>query len=193
MGTRRKLTLEDASAVKDALRPMARLFPGEREPEVRFQSREHTVQQISALWQKARDSFIEIGRWLNVARAAMQHGEWEEMVESDLPFTPARARQLRQVAEFVDSGLLPVEELPPHDTVVLELARLTPDQLASARRENLIRPDVRRSEIQAFRRKHRSDILTKEPDGEAEALRAERDRLLARIAAIDARLSELQA
>lgn len=200
MAARRKLTIDDAAAVKQALQPMARLLPGDRRGPladaglpvpVVFQSREHTVERIRTLWDHARDTFVEIGRWLNTAKGALGHGEWEDMIERELPFTPARARQLRQVAEFVDSGIVPTERLPPYDTIILELSKLSPDELATAQRENLVRPDVRRAEIQEFRRRHRAIATGTQARSEIDELRAERKRLLARLDAVNTRLAEL--
>lgn len=202
MSVRRKLTIDDAAAVKQALQPMARLLPGDRrgplagvEPAVpvAFQSREHTVERIRSLWDHARDTFVEIGRWLNAAKQALDHGDWEDMVEREMPFTPARARQLRQVAEFVDSNIIPAERLPPYDTIILELSKLSPDELAKAQRENLVRPDVRRAEIQEFRRRQRASRSGTQARSEIEDLQAERKHLLARLDAVNTRLAELGA
>jgi hypothetical protein len=43
--------------------------------------------RISAAWQQSVTSIIETGRLLTEAKAALDHGEWLPMVESDLPFS----------------------------------------------------------------------------------------------------------
>lgn len=118
---------------------------------ITFHSRTHTVERIKALWERARDDFLAIGRWLVVAKDRMEHGEYEAMVRAELPFSPSRARQLRTVAEFVDSGRIPLDRLPPADSVIYEIATLSDDELAAA--EPDIRPDLTRVEAKAFKKR----------------------------------------
>lgn len=150
---------------------------------IAFHSRAHTVERIKALWERARDDFLAIGRWLVVAKERMEHGEYEAMVRAELPFSPSRARQLRTVAEFVDSGRIPLERLPPADSVIYEIATLSDDELTAA--EPDIRPDLTRVEAKAFKKKRA------EPAPQ-NAL-ADRAALVRRIERLEQELAEAQA
>ncbi|HYF86151.1 hypothetical protein [Azospirillum sp.] len=150
---------------------------------ITFHSRTHTVERIKALWERARDDFLAIGRWLVVAKERMEHGEYEAMVRAELPFSPSRARQLRTVAEFVDSGRIPLERLPPADSVIYEIATLSDDELAAA--EPDIRPSLTRVEAKAFKKKR---IDTRAPGATPD-----RAALVRRIERLKQELAEAQA
>jgi hypothetical protein len=139
---------------------------------------------IGALWKEAETTFLTIGRYLALARATLPHGEYEAMVRDDLLMGPAVARKLRTVAESIDSGSLPVQDLPPNYTTIYLIATLPADVRVQAQREGLIHPEVRRNEIEAFRRRMVSTGLSRH-----DRLRQERIRLLTRLREIEAELS----
>lgn len=151
--------------------------------------REEFVQEIATLWRSAQEKFLLIGRYLVQARLRLPHGEFQAMVENELPFGYQVAYQLRMVAEAVDSGRLPGAKLPPSYATVYQLATLTTEQLRLADQRNLIRPDVTRPEIVRFKRDLRNTAI--DHVGRRESLMAERDRLRDRLAAIDAALAAL--
>ncbi|SMH62729.1 hypothetical protein [Azospirillum agricola] len=155
---------------------------GRRQEVIAYHSRSHTVERIKALWERARDDFLAIGRWLVVAKARMEHGEFEAMVRAELPFSPSRARQLRTVAEFVDSGRIPLERLPPADSVIYEIATLSEDELAAA--EPDIRPTLTRIEAKAFK---------KRVQGAGAPPASDRPALVKRIARLRQELAEAEA
>jgi hypothetical protein len=148
-------------------------------------SRAEYVHEISALWKEAEDKFLTIGRYLVQARATLPHGEYQAMVTQDLLMGPAVARKLRTVAETIDSGALPVQDLPPNYTTIYLLATLPADARAQAEREGLIHPEVRRGEIEAFRRRVASTGSDRH-----DLLYRERIRLLARLREIEAELGD---
>lgn len=150
---------------------------------IEFRSRAHTVERIKSLWERARDDFLSIGRWLVIAKARMEHGEFEAMIRAELPFSPSRARQLRTVAEFVDSGRVPLERLPPADSVIYEIATLSDDEFRAAEPE--IRPTLTRLEAKAFKRKPRD--AAPDPAGST------RSELVRRIARLRQELEEAEA
>lgn len=151
--------------------------------------REEFVHEIGTLWRSAQEKFLLIGRYLVQARNRLAHGEFQAMVENELPFGYQVAYQLRMVAEAVDSGRLPGTKLPPSYATVYQLATLTTEQLRLADQRNLIRPDVTRPEIVRFKRDLRQAAVDR-PD-RREALRAERDRLRERLALVEAELAAL--
>src|SRR5690242_13578303 len=78
-------------------------------------SREEYAMQIRCAWQKTIEGIIDCGTYLNEARAALGHGDYEAMIASDLPFTTATARKLRKIAANpVLANRAHVHALPAH-------------------------------------------------------------------------------
>jgi len=139
---------------------------------VDYRTREEYAREIGSLWSGAQERFIQIGRYLNAAKRRLLHGEFEAMIEQDLPFSPRTAYQFRMAAAAVDEGRLPENSLPPSYTIAYLLSTFDDGLLQEAKRANLIRPDVKRAEILRFREQ-------KQTSGEKlVALQAARDRLL---------------
>jgi hypothetical protein len=156
----------------------------------RLPTREAYVQELTRLWREAQDRFVAIGEYLMHAKETLAHGEYEKMVANDLPFGRAVAHSLRTVALAVQEGRLGKVELPRSYTTAYFLATLEPHHLALARERGLVRQDVPRSTIDAFRRE------LKDPQRKAldhPSLTKERLRLRTQMQAIQARLKELDA
>jgi hypothetical protein len=111
------------------------------------------TREISRLWREAQQSFLAIGRYLVQAKRKLAHGEFQKLVEASLPFGRQTAYELRMIAEAVDGGRIPEPKLPQAASVAYQLATLKPDDLAAANQEGLVRPDLRRPEIIAWKRK----------------------------------------
>ena len=111
------------------------------------------VREISRLWGEVRDKFLAIGEYLSLAKQQLAHGEYEAMIHSQLPFGKSAAHRMRTVAEAVRNGRLARNSLPQSYATAYELTLLTDRQLRLAEEQGLIRPDVVRSEIVAFRRR----------------------------------------
>jgi hypothetical protein len=160
--------------------------------EVEARTRDDFVRVIWNLWEDARQRFLLIGRYLNRAREALSHGEWGEMVRNDLPFSVAVADQFRTIAKAVDDGTFTVAELPQHYSVAYQLVTLRPEEAIRARQEGLLRPNVRRDEVMAFKKRLRVAVPTNtaQPRVSRDRLKAERERLLARLREIDDLLAE---
>jgi hypothetical protein len=117
-----------------------------------FTSRDSAVSEIRRLWKKTQQDFLIIGRWLIAAKLALPHGEFDDMVERDLPFSPSVARQLRTVAEFVEEGSIPREQLPDSYSTIYQIATLPEPLRAQAREKGLLRPNVTRTELLNLKR-----------------------------------------
>jgi len=143
---------------------------------------------IGKLWAEAQQKFIAIGRHLQQAKQTLAHGDYERMVSSMLPFGPSVARKLRTVAEAVDSGRLPGDSLPNAYSVAYELAVLPEGELLVAGERRLIRPDVTRREIEAFKR----EIRNAQSDRRA-VLALQRNQQMARLRAARAKVQEIEA
>jgi len=121
-----------------------------------FKNREGAVSEIHRLWNNAQQNFVSIGRWLTAAKEALPHGEYEQMVDGQLPFSPSIARQLRTAAEFVDSGVIPRDQLPESYSTVYQIATLTEPALEEAKRKALIRPNITRRELVELKRQYKA-------------------------------------
>ncbi len=75
---------------------------------VQYERREDFAREIGALWGRAQETFLTIGRYLTMAKLRLPHGEYQQMIERELPFGPSVALQIRTAAQAVDSGRLPV-------------------------------------------------------------------------------------
>ena len=157
--------------------------------------REDYVATVTALWSRARDCFVAIGRALEQAKARLPHGEFERMITNDLPFNKSVAHQIRVAAAAVSSGRLPGRQLPGNYTTIYHLATLDAEALSQAEQAGLFRPNLRRAEVIAFKRRlFRSNLV------DTDALIRERTLILRkqvelqeRLAAIEVELSSAEA
>ena len=136
---------------------------------LRLDSVDDYVVEIDTLWSRARDDYIRIGRYLNQARKQFGHGEYMKMCAERLPFGYQVAHQLRSIAEAVDEKRLDKEELPVTYSGAYQLVTLRDEVLKVARARKVVRPDVTRSEILAFKSEMRAPRTPKRaPSAERE-------------------------
>lgn len=143
--------------------------------------------EIARLWKDAQARFLDIGRRLNEAFDKLEHGEWGQLLES-LPFERATADKLRRVAAAADSGVVPVDRLPASYSTVYEVLTMTDAERTAAADAGLIRPDVKRAQLLAFKRAQRAQPDKADRRAELERLVA---RLRAELAAAEAELAAL--
>lgn len=109
-------------------------------------------QDIGAAWQKGAESVFETGQLLIQAKADLPHGEFEAMVERDLPFGPRTARMLMAVAEHpIISNRKHVSVLPPSWGTLYELTKLPPPVLEAKIEDGTITPKIERKAVAALR------------------------------------------
>jgi hypothetical protein len=149
--------------------------------------RQDFISEIGKLWLDAQNKFVLIGRYLIQAKEILPHGEFEAMIERELPFGRAVAHQLRTVAEVIDAGRLPVERLPANYSTVYQITTLNDDERQAALDAGVIRPDVTRAEVIAFKKTTRQAESTLD----RAALLRRRAKLAAEIEHIDAQLAEM--
>jgi len=151
------------------------------------------VTTISRLYDEAEERFVQIGRHLIEAKARLQHGEWSKMVAL-LPFSHRTATMLMTAARAITNRTIAPERAPRSWANVYLLASMSEDERKLAEERDLIRPDVTRREILAFRRQVSGggqggdDLMSEAMDSVAEEIA----RLLQEKARIEARLAELQ-
>lgn len=84
--------------------------------------KEHAA-RINEAWQKGVDAVVKTGLRIEDAKADLSYGEYEEMVRTDLHFSPQTALKLRAIASNkVLSNPAHVRHLPPSWGTLSELA-----------------------------------------------------------------------
>jgi hypothetical protein len=160
------------------------------------QAAEDYVATISHLWRQAQGTFLEIGKLLIRAKDMLAHGEYTEAVEARLPFSGRTAYQLREAARWAMEmdrlQAISLTQLPGAYSTIYLLSTLDRASLERAKHDGLIRPDLRRAELVAWRRKRMGEPVRTRADLEArrEKLRRDRDRLEAELREIEQALAE---
>jgi hypothetical protein len=157
---------------------------------------EDYVATISHLWRQAQGTFLDIGKLLIRAKDTLAHGEYTEAVEARLPFSGRTAYQLREAARWAMEmdrlQAISLTQLPGAYSTIYLLSTLDRASLERAKHDGLIRPDLRRAELVAWRRKRMGEPVRTRADLEArrEKLRHDRDRLEAELRKIEEALAE---
>jgi hypothetical protein len=151
-----------------------------------LETEEEVVHEISKLWREAQEKFLAIGRYLVRAKDRFA-GNYERLILPQLPFGRQVAFQLRTVAAAVDGGKIEEDVLPRSYSTAYTLVTLETEHLQLARSRNLVRPDVARSEIEAFRR----EILRSGPQRLA-ALARERQHVARELERLHKRMAEIE-
>lgn len=112
------------------------------------QSRGEWAASITDIWSTAAEAFIGVGRELIDAKASLPHGDFERMVEVDLPFGPRTARMLMTIAgDRRIADRKPVSDLPASWGVLYQLTRLDDETLSGAFDDGTIKPDMKRADV----------------------------------------------
>lgn len=147
---------------------------------------------IGTLFREAEERFVQIGTFLEEAKAKLQHGEFQELISSRLPFGPRAAQMMMAAAKAIKSGMIPLDIVLPSYSVVYQITTLTDTERQQAVEEGVIRSDMRREDIAAFKKRVRTPVVPEVEAKRAELARlvAEQERIAARIAALRAELEE---
>ncbi|MCR0985413.1 DUF3102 domain-containing protein [Roseomonas populi] len=158
---------------------------------------EDYVSEIARLWERAQGAFLEIGRLLIRAKEMLPHGEYTSAVEENLPFSGRTAYQLREAArwalEMDRAKTIPVEKLPGSYSTIYLLSTLDPPTLKKAEADGLIRPELKRAELIAWRRDRGAPSVSasrKALLARKHKLQRERERLDDELRRIEAQLTE---
>lgn len=148
------------------------------------------VEAIGRLWGRAQTAFLDIGRLLIRAKERLPHGEYTTAVEDRLPFASRTAYQLREAArwalEMDKRRTITLDRLPGSYSTIYLLSTLEPPLLIAAEAEGIVRPELRRSELIAWR-KARSRGAEQRP-----LLEARRSKLLKERNRLDAELRQIE-
>jgi hypothetical protein len=161
------------------------------------QAAEDYVATISHLWRQAQGAFLEIGKLLIRAKDMLAHGEYTEAVEARLPFSGRTAYQLREAARWAMEmdrlQAISLTQLPGAYSTIYLLSTLDRASLERAKHDGLIRPDLRRAELVAWRQKRMGKLVRTRANLEArrEKLQRDRDRLEVKLREIEEALAEI--
>ena len=146
--------------------------------------------EIGKLWKTAQQRFLLIGFYLMDAKTALAHGEYENMIAQELPFSRGIAHQLKAVAEAVSAQVIAPAELPGSYSTAYQIVSLRADELERARHQGLLRPDISRDAVIAFKRQLRVG-QDEEQERKAKRLATEHSRLLRRLRDIESELAAM--
>jgi Protein of unknown function (DUF3102) len=97
--------------------------------------------RIESAWRGAVEGVLETGRLLTEAKAALPHGAFTAMIETDLPFKPSTAQRLMRIAADERlSNPAHVQHLPPHWGTLYELTKLSNEQFEAGLASGGIHP-----------------------------------------------------
>jgi N6-adenosine-specific RNA methylase IME4 len=112
------------------------------------------AEAIEGCWRRSIEAYIEAGALLIRAKQALPHGEFQAMVDENLPFGARTAQRLMAIAG--DERLTNptrVSLLPASWGSAYELTRFDDDALDTHFRDGTIRPEMERQEVVSLRRK----------------------------------------
>ena len=157
--------------------------------------------EVHTEWSRARHSFLAIGKSLLIAEETLTPDEFRRLKQGSeriFPFSETIASQLRQVARAVMSGRFKEDEMPGSYSVAYQIAVMDLPTIEIARSRNLVRPDVTRTEVIAFRREIIDRPNTQPQRMNLTEVRREKSRLMhlraklaKKLESIEARLMEL--
>jgi Protein of unknown function (DUF3102) len=112
--------------------------------------------QITSAWSKSVDSILEVGRLLIEAKAELPHGEFQTMIDFELPFSPGTAQRLMSIG--ADPRLAAhVLLLPPSWGTLYELTKLPALEFDQLIADGTITPNLERRTIEEYQREHLRD------------------------------------
>jgi N6-adenosine-specific RNA methylase IME4 len=115
--------------------------------------------RIEAAWRKSVEAFLETGALLVEAKAALRHGAFLAMIESDLPFGARMAQMLMAIARnprLVNAKHISL--LPPHVGTLYQLTKLSDQQFEAKLAAGDIHSEMERRElVVAAKRERRAE------------------------------------
>jgi N6-adenosine-specific RNA methylase IME4 len=114
-------------------------------------SRPIWAREIKGKWEKSVQSIIETGRTLQRAKAALPHGQFLKMIQSDLPFKQRTAQMLMRISQNpVISNAKNISLLPASWTILHEMTLFSQPDLKSALKKGELGPDTRLSDLKQY-------------------------------------------
>jgi len=149
------------------------------------------VRAIEQLWTRAQNAFLDIGRLLIRAKETLPHGEYTSTVENRLPFASRTAYQLREAArwalEMERRKTITLDRLPNSYSTIYLLSTLDPRTYEAAEHDGIVRPDLKRAELIAWRKGRGENI------DDYTTLQARRERLVRERMRIEKEIRQIEA
>jgi len=128
----------------------------------RKRTRASWAKAIRTKWQQSVECIIETGRLLEQAKAALPHGQFQQMVDDDLQFGPRAARMLMAIARHPTlSKRKHASGLPASWYTLYELTRLPESDLGHALASGAVGPETKRRDVVQLRETLRQRKLRK--------------------------------
>lgn len=117
------------------------------------------AERISACWRHSVEAIIEVGRLLAQAKATLDHGEFEAMVDAKLPFGPRTARKLMAVGRDERiTNRTHVSDLPASYGTLYELTKLDDAEFTTRIADGTIHPDMERKDVSVIHQARRVEV-----------------------------------
>ena len=114
-------------------------------------------------WRHAADGMMEVARLCSEASERLTVSEKKQLIKR-LPFKEATFSKFVQIGKDARLQRLHARRLlPPHYTIAYPLTRLTDEQLATAAKQGVINPDMKRAELQGWLKARRLWMQTASP------------------------------
>lgn len=125
-------------------------------------TRREWAKRLNAQWDEIRESavagFVQLGRDLLKAKAGLEHGEWQKLVDADLKFKPTTARIFMRIATWSAQNAANdrvLKELPPDYNTIDKIARLDQGTFRQLLKNGTISPTLQRNEVSKILRLQR--------------------------------------
>ena len=118
--------------------------------------------RISAAWQSSVEAIIECGTLLVGAKVALAHGQFQNMVEQDLPFGASTARRLMAIAQCRNlTKRAHGHALPASWRTLYELTKLSDAEFLQKLRNGTINPEMMRRDVDGINYEHEREADAK--------------------------------
>ena len=105
------------------------------------------AKKITAAWQSSLQGILETCRLLSAAKDKLDHGQFEKMIDNELPFGPSTTQRLMKIGRdkrLTNPAHGPL--LPPSWRTLYELTKLSDAEFYAMLADGRIRPDMERDE-----------------------------------------------
>lgn len=120
-------------------------------------SRAHYVEQITRAFKRTHDQILWVGQLLIDAKADLKHGEFEAMIETDLPWLGKRVAEMfmaiKRDERLANAKL--VSLLPPSYSTLYVLSGLDDDTFNTAIEDGRVHAGMTRQEAEKIRKQSR--------------------------------------
>jgi hypothetical protein len=157
--------------------------------------------EVDTEWRRASQSFVSIAKSMVELENTLSPEENRRLKRSTdriFPFSDAIASKFRKIGRAVISGTIDETLVPGSYTVAYQIAVMDAPTLEDAKRRNLVRPDVTREEIVAFRKEvaekqsfDQQPAWRIKPQQERKDLLRQQARLTKELDRVNARIAEL--